>query len=89
MTSAGEMPGQKQQPTVNLCRFVKSLRHGLLAILKTFGFKQGCVLASTFFNMMLSATLIDAFEGKQGGLKLNYRTDGGLFNISRMKATTK
>ena len=53
------------------------------------GLKQGCILAPTLFNMMLSATLIDAFEGKQGGLKLNYRTDGGLFNISRMKDMTK
>ena len=37
--------------------------------------------------MMLSSTLINAFEGKQGGL--TYKTDGGLFNTSRMKATTK
>ena len=39
--------------------------------------------------MMLSATLIDAFEGKQGGSKLSNRTDDGPFNTGCMKATTK
>ena len=45
------------------------------------------MLASTLFSMMLSAPLIDALKAK--GFKLNYETDGGLFNTSRMKDTTK
>ena len=53
------------------------------------GKKQECFLALTLFSVMLSATLIDVFETRQGGLKLNYRTVGGLFNTSSMKATPK
>ena len=52
------------------------------------GSKQGCISAPTLFSMMLSATLIDAFEGKQGSLKPSYRRDGGFFNTTRIKTTT-
>ena len=36
----------------------------------TKGLKQGCVLASTLFNMMFSAMLTDAFQGGDNGIPI-------------------
>ena len=66
----------------------------------TNGVKQGCVLASTFFSMMFSAMLKDAFQdGDNGipiryqdgdnGIPIRYRYDGKLFNLRRLRAKSK
>jgi hypothetical protein len=55
----------------------------------TNGVKQGCVLAPTLFSMVFSAMLTDAFNDSQDGIPFRYRTDGGLFNLRRLKAVTK
>jgi hypothetical protein len=55
----------------------------------TNGVKQGCVLAPTLFSMVFSAMLADAFNDSQDGIPFRYRTDGGLFNLRRLKAVTK
>jgi hypothetical protein len=55
----------------------------------TSGVKQGCVLAPTLFSMVFSAMLTNAFQGSQESVRLRYRTDGRLFNLRRMQATTK
>ena len=51
--------------------------------------KQGCVLASMLFSMMLSAMLSDAFRDCEVGIDIRYRTDGRLFNPRRLQAITK
>ena len=46
----------------------------------TIGVKQGCVLVSTQFSMMFSATLPGAFQDGDNGISIRYRFDGKLFN---------
>ena len=55
----------------------------------TNGVKQGCVLASTLFNMMFSAMLTDAFQDGDNGILIRYRFDGKLFNLRRLQAKSK
>ena len=55
----------------------------------TNGVKQGCVLAPTLFSIMFSAMLSDAFRNGDVGIKINYRMDGKLFSLRRLKAKTK
>ena len=55
----------------------------------TNGVKQGCVLASTLFNMMFSAMLTDAFQDGDNAMPTRYRFDGKLFNLRRLQAKSK
>jgi len=55
----------------------------------TSGAKQGCVLASTLFILMLLAMLTDAFKETSPGIPINCRCDGKLFNLRRLQAITK
>ena len=57
----------------------------------TVGVKQGCVLAPTIFNLYLSAiTLLARYNlSTDDGITINYRLDGSIFNLRRLKATTK
>ena len=55
----------------------------------TNGVKQGCVLAPTIFSIVFAAMLHDASHDSDDGIQLKYRTDGGVFNIRRLKAKTK
>nr|VZI47122.1 unnamed protein product [Spirometra erinaceieuropaei] len=50
----------------------------------TNGVKQGCVLAPTFFSLMFSAMLMDAYRDERPGIRIAYRTDGHLLNHRRM-----
>ena len=59
------------------------------SFLVTSGVKQGCVLAPTFFSMMFSAMLTDAFRLGDIGVNFKFRTDRKLFNIRRIQAQTK
>ena len=52
----------------------------------TNGIKQGCVLAPTLFSMVFAAMLHDAIQDNDDGIQLKYRTDGGVFNLRRLKA---
>ena len=54
----------------------------------TNGVKQGCVLAPTLFSMVFAAMLHDASQDNDDGIQLKYRTDGGVFNLRRLKANT-
>ena len=54
----------------------------------TNGVKQVCVLAPTLFSMVFAAMLHDVSQDNDDGIQLKYRTDGGVFNLRRLKAKT-
>ena len=54
----------------------------------TNGVKQGFVIAPTLFSMVSAAMLHDASQDNDDGIQLKYRTDGGVFNLRRLKAKT-
>ena len=53
------------------------------------GVKQGCVLAPTLFGIFFSLLLCYAFRDSEDGVFLHSRSDGGLFNLARLRAKTK
>ena len=53
------------------------------------GVKQGCVLAPTLFGIFFSILLKHAFGNANEGIFLRTRSDGRLFNLSRLRAKTK
>ena len=53
------------------------------------GVKQGCVLAPTLFTLYLAAVLETMSLNLKGGVYIRTRTDGKLFNLARLKASTK
>ena len=55
----------------------------------TSGVKQGCVLAPTLFGIFFSVMLKHAFGQSSEGVYLHSRSEGGLFNLSRLRAKTK
>ncbi|BHF65299.1 hypothetical protein SprV_0200830900 [Sparganum proliferum] len=48
------------------------------------GVNQGCALAPTFFSLIFSAMLMDAYREERPGTRITYRTDGQLLNHRRM-----
>ena len=53
------------------------------------GVKQGCVLAPILFGIFVSLLLKHAFKSSTEGVYLHSRSDGHLFNISRLRAKSK
>ena len=55
------------------------------------GVKQGCVLAPVIFNVFLAAvTLLFHQSGTEGGgVSVQFRLDGSLFNLRRLQTKTK
>ena len=55
------------------------------------GVKQGCVLAPIIFNLLLVAmTLVSHRDMHLSDcVEIEYRLDGGLFNLRRFQAKTK
>ena len=51
----------------------------------TNGVKQGCVLTPTLYRMVFAAMLHDASQDNDDGIQLKYRTEGGVFNLRRLK----
>ena len=52
------------------------------------GIKQCCVLAPTLFGIFFSIVLAHAFRNNEDDVLLHTRSDGILFNLSRLKAKT-
>ena len=53
------------------------------------GVKQGCVLAPTLFGIYFAALLHCAFNENKDGIFIRTRSDGSLFNLSRLKSKKK
>ena len=53
------------------------------------GVKQGCVLAPTLFGIFFAVMLKHAFGSATEGIYLRTRSDGKLFNLSRLRAKSK
>ena len=55
------------------------------------GVKQGCVLAPIIFNLLLVAVTLVSHRDLQSSdcVGIEYRLDGGLFNLRRLQAKTK
>ena len=53
------------------------------------GVKQGCVLAPTLFSILFSVVLNDTFKNIREGVRNEFRTTGGAFNLRRLQAKTK
>ncbi|CAB4032320.1 Hypothetical predicted protein, partial [Paramuricea clavata] len=52
------------------------------------GVKQGCVVAPILFILFFGAMLKDCLDGNDKGIRVNFRTNGGLFNLQRLRAKT-
>ena len=63
--------------------------HHSLAFKILSGVKQGCVLAPTLFGIFFSMLLNFAFHHSDEGVHLHTRSEGKLFNLTRLKAKTK
>lgn len=83
-----------------LLNIVKSFHDGMLSTVQydgetseefevKSGVKQGCVLAPTLFGIFFAMLFRHAFKGATEGVYLHSRSDGKLFNISRLKAKSK
>ena len=53
------------------------------------GTKQGCVLASILFIVVLSVLIRQAFTDNDHGTHIESRSNGGLFNLQSLKAKPK
>ena len=54
------------------------------------GVKQGCVLAPIIFNLLVAITLVSYRDLQSSDfVGIEYRLDGGLFNLRRLQAKTK
>ena len=53
------------------------------------GVKQGCVVVPTLFGIFFTLVLKHAFGSATEAIYLRTRSDGGLFNLARLKAKTK
>ncbi len=53
------------------------------------GVKQGCVLASTLFEIFFSMLLSYAFHGNDDGVYLHTRSDWCLFKLTRLRTNIR
>ena len=55
----------------------------------TSGVKQGCVIAPTLFTIFIASVLHIIRDDLPPGIEISYRMDGKLFNLARLKSTSK
>ena len=84
----------------NFIRIVRSFHDGMCgrvsandnlsaAFLIAIGLKQGCMLAPFLFILFYAAMLKEAMSKSKAGIYMRFRTSGKLFNLRRLKASTK
>ena len=54
----------------------------------TAGVKQGCVIAQSLFSLFFAAMLKEATEDMPQGVTIRFQ-NGSIFNLTRLKASTK
>lgn len=57
--------------------------------IQTSGVKQGSVMAPTLFAIYLAVVMRDALQSCGDQIQLNFRTERGVFDISRFRARSK
>lgn len=55
----------------------------------TCGVKQGCVIAPTLFAIYFAVVVGEVLQSVSEGVRIRFRTDGGLFNLARLRALSK
>ena len=69
--------------------FHEDMKGSVLSVPIKSGVKKGCVLAQTLFGISFSLLLSHAFSESEDRVFLHTRSDGSLFNLSRLRAKTK
>ena len=82
--------------TEKFTKILKSLHEGMLGRVnigrefsEPFGVRQGCVAGPILFNLFYAAMLSEATRDLPCGVYIRLRTSGKLFNLSRLRASTK
>ncbi|XP_029634968.1 uncharacterized protein LOC115210504 [Octopus sinensis] len=70
-------------------RILKLLHDNMHARVQTDGVKQGCVIAPTLFTIFIATVLHIIRDDLPPGIEISYRMDGKLFNLARLKSTSK
>jgi hypothetical protein len=86
--------------TEKFTKILKSLHEGMLGRVNiggefsepfpvTNGVRQGCIAGPILFNLFYAAMLSEATKDLPCGIYIRFRTSGKLFNLSRLRASTK
>ena len=86
--------------TEKFTKILKSLHEGMLGPVNiggefsepfpvTNGVRQGCIAGPILFNLFYAAMLSEATRDLQCGVFIRFQTTGKLFNLSRLRASTK
>ena len=86
--------------TEKFTKILKSLHEGMLGRVNiggefsepfpvTNGLRQGCIAGPKLFKLFYAAMLNEATRDLQCGVFIRFRTTGKLFNLSRLRASTK
>ena len=84
-----EKIGSPQKLLKVVMSFPEDMKGSVLSVPIKSGVKQGCVLVPTLFGIFFSLLPSHAFSESEDGVFLHTRSDGKLFNLSRLRAKRK